>query len=79
MVKIDVIKHMLVPEHIILDDEEAKRVLEYYSIPKEQLPKILITDPAAKIIGAKDGDVIKILRDSPTTGKSVYYRNVVAK
>lgn len=79
MVKIDVLKNMLVPEHIILNEDEAARVLEKYSIPIESLPKILITDPAVKLLNAKEYDVIKIIRDSRTTGKSIYYRYVVVK
>ena len=78
MVKIDVTKHMLVPEHIILKEEEIENLLEELSISKGSLPKILMTDPVTKLIGAKEGDILKIIRDSPTTGKSVYYRFVVA-
>jgi len=79
MVKIDVTKHMLVPEHIVLDEEETKEVLKKYSISKESLPKIQITDPVIKLIEAKEGDVVKIIRNSRTTGRSIYYRFVVAK
>ncbi len=79
MVKIDVTKHMLVPEHIALDEEEAQKVLDRYSISRESLPKIHITDPVIKLIEAKEGDVVKITRNSRTTGRSIYYRFVVAK
>ena len=79
MIKIDVLKHMLVPEHIILDDDEAERVLKGLSITRECLPKISITDPAIKIIGGKEGAVVKIIRTSLTTGRSEYYRFIVAK
>lgn len=79
MVKIDVTKHMLVPEHIVLDEDETHEVLNKYSISKESLPKIQITDPVMKLIEAKEGDVVKIIRNSRTTGRSIYYRFVVAK
>jgi len=79
MVKIDVLKHMLVPEHTILEEDEVERVLERFSVKRECLPKILITDPAIKIIGGKEGDIVKIIRTSLTTGRSEYYRFIVAK
>ena len=54
-------------------------VLEKYSINKESLPKIHITDPVIKLIEAKEGAVVKIIRNSRTTGSAIYYRFVVAK
>ncbi len=77
MTKLNVLKHEMVPEHIVLSEEEKKEVLEKYNISVKQLPKILAKDPVIKAIGAKPGDVIKIVRKSPVAGKSVYYRLVV--
>jgi len=70
--------HHLVPKHEVLTQEEKKEVLEMFGVEKEQLPKILDSDPACKEIGAKKGDVLRILRKSETAGESVYYRVVVA-
>jgi len=70
--------HEAVPEHRKLDEDEIEEVLEKYDTEKNNLPKIERTDAALK---NKDnievGDVIEILRDSPTAGESVYYRRVV--
>lgn len=70
--------HEAVPEHRKLDEEEIEEVLEKYDAEKSDLPKIERTDAALK---NKDnievGDVIEIVRDSPTAGESVYYRRVV--
>jgi len=74
--KMDILKHKLVPHHEILKEEEVEKLLKTYGIKKEQLPKILIDDPVAKAINAKEGDVIKIVRKSPTAGVSVAYRVV---
>ena len=52
-------------------------VLRTYGIESPKLPKIHVTDPAAKEIGAKVGDVIKIIRRSPTAKQSVFYRLVI--
>jgi len=77
--KVDISKHVLVPEHEVLTDEEAEEVLNKYNITKSQLPKILITDPMVKKIEAKVGDIIKITRKSPTAGESIFYRIVVSE
>jgi len=77
--EINILKHKLVPKHIILKDEEKKELLEKLKILPEQLPKILTNDPAVKAIGAKEGDIIKIIRNSPTAGVAIYHRLVIKK
>ena len=67
----------LIPEHSILSQSEAKKVLAKYAIPAKKLPKILDIDPQAKLLGAKAGDMIAISRKDPTGGKYTYYRIVV--
>jgi DNA-directed RNA polymerase subunit H len=75
--KFNVLDHELVPKHIILNEKEKEEVLKKYRAALRQLPRILSSDPVVKAIGAKPGDVIKIIRKSPVTGESVYYRVVV--
>ena len=77
--KFDILKHKLVPYHEILSKEEEEKLLKTYNIKKEQLPRMLITDPVAKAINAKEGDIVKIVRQSPTAGKSIAYRLVIKK
>ncbi|MEM3382964.1 MAG: DNA-directed RNA polymerase subunit H [Nitrososphaerales archaeon] len=74
---IDITKHIFVPKHVILTPEEAKEVLKKYNAKPEQFPYILSTDPVIKEIGAKPGDLIKIIRRSETAGEAIYYRYVV--
>lgn len=76
MKKIDIQKHEFVPKHVILNSQEKDEVLKKYNITPKQLPRILISDPVIKMIEAKEGDVIKITRISPTAGEAVYYRVV---
>ncbi|TMH95452.1 DNA-directed RNA polymerase subunit H [Candidatus Bathyarchaeota archaeon] len=73
----DVFKHELVPKHVLLKPEEAKEVLGRYHIKPFQLPYIKSSDPAARTIGAKPGDIIKVIRKSATAGESDFYRYVV--
>lgn len=75
----DILKHELVPEHVILEEKEKKELLEKLKITTINLPKILTNDPVVKTIDAKEGDVLKIIRKSATAGTSIYYRIVVKK
>jgi DNA-directed RNA polymerase subunit H len=74
---VDILKHKLVDRHEILSLKEKKSVLEEFDIEKEKLPVILLSDPIAKEIEAKKGDIIRITRNSPTAVESIYYRQVV--
>ncbi|MHA2180726.1 MAG: DNA-directed RNA polymerase subunit H [Promethearchaeota archaeon] len=75
--KIDVLLHKYVPQHLLLTKEETLNLLKKYKIEVTDLPQIFEKDPVAIAIGAKEGDIIKIIRDSHTTVKSVdYYRYV---
>ncbi|KAF5426493.1 DNA-directed RNA polymerase subunit H, partial [Candidatus Methanomarinus sp.] len=73
--------HQLIPHHMVLSEKEAAQVLKEFSslqpIEKEQLPKIKSTDPVIMEIGAKVGDIIKIIRKSQTAGEGEFYRLVI--
>ncbi|MHA1683391.1 MAG: DNA-directed RNA polymerase subunit H [Promethearchaeota archaeon] len=76
--KIDILRHDLVPKHIILTKEEVEELLAGLKIKLVQLPRISLDDPVVQMLGAKLNDVIKIIRPSETTVEnSVYYRFVV--
>ena len=69
--------HILMPKHEILNEKKREELLQKYRIKPYQLPKIKSSDPAARAIGARPGDIIKITRDSPTAGKYLSYRYVI--
>ena len=77
--ELDVRQNVLVPKHEILSKEKRQEVLERYKISPYQLPFIKSSDPAAKAIGAKPGDILKITRNSFTAGRAVVYRYVIEK
>ena len=73
MVKRD---HELVPVHRIMSASEIKKLLEEMDLKAYNLPKIRESDPQAKKIGAKPGDVLEIDRED--MGKSYkQYRQVI--
>ncbi|MBD3158055.1 MAG: DNA-directed RNA polymerase subunit H [Candidatus Lokiarchaeota archaeon] len=73
----DLFGHDLVTPHTIASEEEVQLVLDHYGIDKQKLPRIFREDPAVKLLGARPGQVVRIERDSPTAGKTYYYRLVV--
>ena len=68
-------KHRLVPKHVKLSPEEVSIVMEKYLIKgKSQFPYILHSDPIARWMGLKQGDVVRIDRYNENSGLSYYYR-----
>ena len=73
----DIFEHELVPKHEILTPKEREQILTQYMVQPYQLPQIKTSDPTVKAIGAKPGDILRIIRESPTAGVHVAYRYVV--
>ena len=75
MLMFNVLKHVKVPNHEILDKEEREEFMKSLDIKSEdQLPHINKADPVAKFLGMKTGDICRITRTSETAGKTLYYR-----
>ena len=54
-------KHMFVPKHIKLNDDEKKIIIDKYRLySKQQLPLILKEDPVVRYYNFKKGDILKI-------------------
>ncbi len=75
--KLKINKHSLIPKHEKLNEKEKKKLLEQYNVSLKELPKIPNTDSGISSLNAKPGDIIKIIRKSPTTNESFFYRVVV--
>jgi DNA-directed RNA polymerase subunit H (RpoH/RPB5) len=68
-------KHEYVPEHIKLTEEESTEIMRINLIrSKLYMPVILHSDPIAKWLGLKQGDIVKIIRYNENSGISFYYR-----
>ena len=71
----NILNHILVPEHIVIDEDKVKKVMEKYNITdKSQFPDISRFDPVSKAIGLRPGQVCHIIRSSKTAIKTDYYR-----
>ena len=77
LVLMDILEHEFVPKHEILSEGEVEKLLDQLQVPATALPNLLTTDPVARVIGAKENDVIKITRKSQTAGETIIYRLVV--
>jgi DNA-directed RNA polymerase I, II, and III subunit RPABC1 len=68
-------KHVLVDEHIKLNQIEINELMLLYNIKfKTSLPLIVKKDPIAKWLGLKNGDIVMINRYNPSSGYYKYYR-----
>jgi DNA-directed RNA polymerase subunit H (RpoH/RPB5) len=72
-------KHSLVPCHELigtsLNEELIQEIIDKHNVKSRfQLPIILKTDPMARYLNAKPGNIIKITRYSPTSGEHIVYR-----
>jgi len=68
--------HFLVPIHEIVSEDNAIEIIKKFGKKKEKFPLISVSDPVIEEIQAKKGDLIRITRETPTAGKSIYYRVV---
>ena len=73
----EIFEHELVPKHEILSEKERSQVLTQYKLQPYRMPQIKATDPAVKAIGAKQGDMLRVIRKSATAGEHIAYRYVV--
>jgi DNA-directed RNA polymerase subunit H len=70
-------EHHLVPKHELLTKDEASTLLAQFGLDFDKLPRITHDDAMVEELKAKVGDVIRITRQSPVAGTTIYYRRVV--
>ena len=72
----NVSRHVLVPPHEpIVDEARIDSIVKKCQVRSRfQFPLILTTDPMARYLGLKHGQLVRIVRVSPSAGKYVLYR-----
>ena len=80
-ISFNVLKHDLVPEHHLLNEEEARQILLKLKVTCDQLPKIRRSDAGIKVLEniygpVEEGRIVKIIRKSETAEEFVAYRLV---
>jgi DNA-directed RNA polymerase I, II, and III subunit RPABC1 len=77
-----IVEHNIVPQHILLSDEERNKLLEVNKdngikiYDKKLLKEIKTSDIIARYYGMKEGDICKIIRPSMSSGYIVDYKKI---
>src|SRR5205814_1392982 len=77
--RFNVLEHQLVPEHRLVSEEDADRVLKALKITRDQLPKIRKSDPVIQVLEKiegpiEEGRIIRVTRVSGTIGAGSIWR-----
>lgn len=71
----NILKHVMVPNHTVLDKEQSIEVKKKYNILNDnQIPDISYFSPVSLVLGIRPGDLVKIDRKSKTAINSEFYR-----
>lgn len=71
----NILEHVLVPEHRVLNEAEKIQIKNRYNIINDsEFPELSRFDPVAQAIGIRPGQVCEIIRPSKTAISAPYYR-----
>lgn len=71
----NILNHILVPKHRVLNDEETNIFKQRYNISdNSQIPDISRFSPVAQVIGIRPGQICEITRNSKTAIDTLFYR-----
>lgn len=73
----NIIEHRYQPKFEILHDIDFNQFLNDRKCTKKNLPRMFINDPIVKYYNLKLGDLVRIIRPSGSSGKTISYRLVV--
>ena len=71
----DILDNELVPPHRVISNEEKEELKKKFNIVKDnQFPEISRFDPVSIVFCIRPGQVFEIIRSSPTSLQTKYYR-----
>tara|TARA_B100001093_G_C26814015_1_gene1008842 strand:- start:2 stop:631 length:630 start_codon:yes stop_codon:yes gene_type:complete len=71
----NILKHIYVPPHRVLSNEEKQKIKEKYNIiDDKKFPSISRFDPVSQVYGIRPGELFEIDRSSKTAIVAKYYR-----
>ena len=71
----NILEHEMQPTFRILSTNEKQQIMKRYNVTKDkEFPDISRFDPVSQAIGVRPGELIEIIRSSPTAVNSPYYR-----
>lgn len=73
----DIIKYRDQPTFELLTPSEMEKFKNEYNATDYTTKKLLRSDPIAKYFALRKGDIIRIIRPSPTSGQAIDYRVVM--
>lgn len=73
---INVIDHNLQPKFEVLSSSDIENLHKSYILDNKDIPVMLTTDRIARYYKLKDGDIVRIIRSSITSGYITSYRIV---
>ena len=76
---LDLMEIVCCPTYEVLTPEETTIFLDSYHLTRKQMKKIFDNDPASQYLFAKKKQILRIIRNSEISGKSVDYRLVIHK
>lgn len=74
---IDIFSSRFTPPQMIISQEEKEEVMTTFAINKDQMPKVSVNGPVSRRLGAKVGDVIKVIRPCYSGDTKMYHYNYV--
>jgi DNA-directed RNA polymerases I, II, and III subunit RPABC1 len=75
--QINITRHVLVPKHEALSEEEKTKFLTEQNLQLSQIPRILRSDPVSRYYDFSEGQIIKITRNTGDGDFYITYRIVV--
>lgn len=73
----NIIDYRDIPKFEVLTPSEAEEMKKEYNVVEYTIKKMLRSDPISKYYALKKGDIVRIIRPTPTSGRGIDYRIVI--